>query len=556
MIKKTKNPKVFFISAEVAPFAKVGGLADVAGALPPALANLGVDISVMMPLYGNIKKIFKNKKLTAIECNEKKYLLENVVENFTVEFDGKNEKINVYKADIVASVRTDENSKNSSLCHSVLDTESRSRSRVKRGMTQGNQAHDCNSVPIYFIDNKKYFGGKDIYHPPVKFLFFSKAVAEIIADNFRVDSSQAVFKRGNAGGFAFVRPDIIHCNDNHTAFISALLKNEGLNIKTVLTIHNLQFQGQFSTKKLKSLNILLNSSKHLEADSRDGDINKMAQGILSSEVITTVSPTYAKEILTKQCGEGLDNILKMRKNDLYGIINGIDVDKFNPETDSFIKYNYSVKDLDGKRKNKEDLLKEYFGATVSQPLIGLISRLASQKGIDLVIDAIPQMFKKYPNLFFILLGTGNPEYETKLKELGKKYPYNFKPLIKFDLKIAQRIYAGSDIFLMPSKFEPCGLGQLTAMRYGTVPIVRKTGGLADTVNELKVHKVVKSIKSANGFVFERYFTNAMLKIIDYALEVYQNKKMWEKIMLNGMKRDSSWGRSAKEYLKIYKKLIK
>jgi len=581
----TNKPKVLFISAEVAPFAKVGGLADVAGALPSALANMGTDISVVMPLYGNVKKIFANKKLTVIECNGKKYKLQNVVKDFKVEFDGRNEKVNIYRGEIITPP------------YPPL---------IKGGSARRSKVCSLNTVPIYFVDNKKYFGSKDIYHPPIKFLFFSKIIAELIADAFRVDSCS------DSRRFA---SNIIHCNDNHTAFIPVLLKHKGLNIKTVLTIHNLKFQGQFNPKKLKALRILLNSSKHLEADARDGDINKMAQGILSANAITTVSPTYAKEILTKEYGEGLDNILKMRKNDLYGIINGIDTEKFNPKTDRLIKYNYSVKNLEGKRKNKEALLREYFGRDgkgnffntppyppllkggseqpppcqggkqggfKKYPLIGLISRLASQKGIDLVIDAIPRMFKKHPNLLFILLGTGSSEYEKKLKELGEKYPNNFKPLIKFDLKIAQQIYAGSDMFLMPSKFEPCGLGQLTAMRYGTVPIVRKTGGLADTVvpasavvataakeagtrgfdhadlagtgADLKADRP-RMCGGANGFVFDEYSSKAMLKAIDEALEVYENKRVWKKLVVNGMRRDSSWRGSAREYLRVYKSVL-
>ncbi|MFH0856521.1 MAG: glycogen/starch synthase [bacterium] len=556
-----KSPiKVLFVSAEAAPFAKVGGLADVAGALPPALKKLGVDIRIMMPLYGNIEKITDKNGITHIAGAGKKYKIKKTIENLKIKFGEKDEIINIYQINF-------------------------------------------NGAPFYFIDNENFLKYNGIYENENKFLLFNKAIADIICQNsvilndpaskcggvkdlanynteFILSEGRGILRphgaRAQNDALFKWKPDIIHCNDNHTALIPLLLKNRKSEIKTVLTIHNLEFQGAFSPQDLKLLEIYEMDMDSLTKDIKDGDVNKMAQGILCADVINTVSPTYAKEILTKEYGEGLENILKKRKKDLYGIINGIDTIKFNPEKDPFIKYHYSAKNLDGKKKNKKWLLEEYFKNTpltplkrgiftpllyrpqiqIQNPLIALISRLTSQKGIDLVIAAIPQLFKKYPDALFILLGAGDKEYEKKLKELSLKYPENFKAIIGFDLKIAQEIYAGSDIFLMPSRFEPCGLGQLTAMRYGTVPVVRKTGGLADTVENFRFKIADFRFKKANGFMFEKYSSSAMMGAIDDALRAYQDKKMWKQLMTNGMRRDSSWDKSAKEYVEIYKKILK
>ncbi|MFH0854026.1 MAG: glycogen/starch synthase [bacterium] len=558
------NPiKILFVSAEVAPFAKVGGLSDVAGALPPALKKLGMDIIIMMPLYGSIKKIYSAKvipslaadgincdetSIVAIECAGKNYPLKEIIKNFEVEFDGKIEKVSIYET--------------------FLNNAKSERSSI---------SNDGN-MPVYFIDNKKFFSGNDVYGGDDKFLFFSKAAADIIMRNEYQNLNRiklcpdSCLKEKKTYSLLRWIPNIVHCNDNHTALMPTLLKEKNSSIKTILTIHNLEYQGKIVAGAIKKIKLSRKKNKTIKKDAQDGDINKMVQGILSADAITTVSPTYAKEILTKQYGEGLENILKMRKKNLYGIINGIDIKEFNPETDPHIKHNYSQKNLDGKKKCKEKLISDYFlnissylkSDDASSPLIGLVSRLVAQKGIDLVISAIPELFKNHPKTLFIILGTGSPEYEKKLKELGEKYPNNFKPLITFDIKIAQLIYAASDIFLMPSKFEPCGLGQLIAMRYGSVPIARKTGGLADTIISLKFkcskicHKEIKGLKvnDMNGFLFEKYTSQAMLKAINDALYVYQNKKIWKKIMLNGMKRDSSWTEPAKKYVEIYKSILK
>jgi starch synthase len=277
----------------------------------------------------------------------------------------------------------------------------------------------------------------------------------------------------------------------------------------------------------------------------------MVQGILSSDAITTVSPTYAKEILNHYEGAGLDNILKKRKNDLHGILNGIDTDFFNPAKDKFIQQKYAAKTIDKKTKNKLALQKKLgLPQNKSIALAGLVSRLVWQKGIELFTEKFSQL-----NCQFIFLGAGDKKYEALLKNLEKKYPRQFRVILGFDEALAHQIYAGADIFLMPSRFEPCGLGQMIAMRYGTVPVVRKTGGLADTVEGVKSQKSKVKSNMETGFVFKKFDSATLYKTLKQALNVYYNKpKIWHRLQLNGMKKDFSWNKSAKEYLKLYKKL--
>ncbi|PIP24357.1 MAG: starch synthase, partial [Candidatus Nealsonbacteria bacterium CG23_combo_of_CG06-09_8_20_14_all_37_18] len=324
--------------------------------------------------------------------------------------------------------------------------------------------------------------------------------------------------------------DILHCHDWHTAIVATLPKNK--NIKTLLTIHNLQYQGIYPSE---IVNKLLGTNF-------SGEVNCLKEGILNADFINTVSPNYAKEILTSEYGYGLENFLKQRKNNLIGILNGIDTEEFNPKTDKNLKANYSLLDIEKKEENKIYLQKKYFKETNPNiPVLGMVSRLASQKGIDLIKEIFPLLMKE--NLQFILLGTGAREYEVFFEEKKKEFPQKFWTKIGFDDNLARQIYAGADIFLIPSLFEPCGLGQLIAMRYGTLPIARLVGGLKNTVTK------------ETGFLFKNYNEQEFLQVIKKALRVYKNKKIWEKLQKNGMKNDFSWEKSAKEYLKIYKKLM-
>jgi starch synthase len=483
MSKNTKI-KILMASAEVAPFAKVGGLADVTGSLPPALEKLNCDVKIVMPLYGAIdRKNFKLKKKLS---------------NIEIISDKETKKINLWQAKLPNSQTT-----------------------------------------VYFIEHAPFFGKKEVYHgnDAERFLFFSLACLNILP-------------------LIKFQPDVIHCHDFHTALITDLLKTQkdqktklGLflqNTKTLYTIHNLNYQGKSEIEVLSTGNLSKNSLKSLSKDARDGDINFMVQGIINADWVNTVSPTYAKEITTSAYGANLENIIKQNKNKLSGILNGIDIDKYNPAEDKLIKQKYDLKTLSKKADNKlylQKILKLPQDKNI--PIVGMITRLAWQKGLELISPTIEQVIKSNQPAQFVFLGTGQKEYETELKKLAKKYPQYVSANIMFDIKLAQQIYAGSDIFLMPSRFEPCGLGQMFAMRYGTVPIVRKTGGLADTVDK------------KTGFSFEEFtaedFTNSLKKAINI---FYKKPRQWQKLVKNCMKKDFSWDKSAKEYLKLYKKLIK
>jgi len=386
-----------------------------------------------------------------------------------------------------------------------------------------------NKLSIYFIDAPKYFKSKEVYSGKnsEKFLFFSLASLAILSD---ID---------------FI-PDVLHCHDFHTALAIDIVKAGNFdflkNVKTLYTIHNLNYQGKNDVDILKTGNLNVKSTKILSRDAQNGDINFMVQGILSADLVNTVSKTYAKEITTSFYGAKLERIIRKRKNDLYGVVNGIDDKFFNPKTDKSIYKKYDYKTLKNKIFNKTSLQKE-LGLEINpkKAMIGIISRLVWQKGLDLILEEFATL-----DCQFVILGTGQKEYEKNLSRLAKKYPKNFSVILKFDLNLAQNIYAASDIFAMPSRFEPCGLGQLIAMRYGAVPLVRKTGGLADTVN------------NKNGFVFNDADAESFKASIDKALKMYYSDKsvLWKNKQIAGMTADFSWQVSAKKYLTLYKKLCK
>ncbi|MEA2088502.1 MAG: glycogen/starch synthase [Patescibacteria group bacterium] len=472
--------KILMLSSELAPFAKVGGLADVMGSLPKAIKKQGADVRLALPLYGNI--------------NIKKQKLKRVLSNIKVA--GCN--VNIWQGKIPNS-----------------------------------------KVIVYFVECKKYFCKKQVYcdNNQERFLFFSISILQIL---FLIN----------------FKPDIIHCNDYHTALIPSLLKNLDNNFlketKTILTIHNLQFQGKTKIKNFSNQYL----KKYLEqifSKEKSENINFMVNGILNSNAISTVSKTYAKEITTKKFGEGIENIIKSKKKNLYGVVNGIDVDFFNPQTDKYIKQKYSIKTLNKKTENKV-YLQKILGLPIdkNKAIVGLVSRLVWQKGIELFSEKFARL-----NCQFVFLGTGEKKYEDHLKKIARKYSDKISVNIMFDIKLANQIYAGSDIFLMPSRFEPCGLGQLIAMRYGAVPVARATGGLKDTIENFNFKKAIVKNKKATGFVFNKFSLIAFYRKLNNAINLYYNdKKSWKKIQLNGIKSDFSWDNSAKQYLDLYKKLIK
>lgn len=396
-------------------------------------------------------------------------------------------------------------------------------------------------VKFYFIDNEYYFNRDGLYgyyDDAERFAFFSKAALEILPT---ID----------------YKPDVIHLHDWHTAFASVFLKSHFLHdnyysdMKTLFTVHNLHYQGVFSKSILG--NILDLGSEHFTVDSLEynGAVNSMKGGLVYSDKISTVSKSYAKEITYPYFGEGLDGVLRKREKDLTGIVNGIDEELYNPKDDEYIYKQYSYKTIEDKLKNKTKLQKE-LGLKVDKniPVIAIISRLVPIKGMDLIMHAMEEILSTL-DVQIVVLGTGDKEYEDGFKYFAHKYSDKLSANIRFNNELAHKIYAGSDIFLMPSQLEPCGLSQLISFRYGTIPIVRETGGLRDTVTYYD-----KKTNTGNGFTFKTFNAHDMLFTIKNAIELYQDKKLWKKIIKNAMSGDYSWDKSASEYIEIYKELVK
>ncbi len=393
-------------------------------------------------------------------------------------------------------------------------------------------------VIYYLIDNQYYFKRDTIYghyDDAERFTFFSRAVLEILPV---VD----------------FKPDIIHCNDWQSAltpvFYSTIYSKDPWyqGIKTVFTIHNIQYQGTYGMELVNDV-IGLNPAD-TEIVEYDGDVNFMKGAIECANKVTTVSPSYANEILDPWYSHGLDTILRERQWKLQGILNGIDTDNYNPETDENIVKNYNVKTVkSGKRENKRQL-QENMGLPQNEdtPVIGLVSRLVSHKGLDLIKGILDELLYT-TDVQVVVVGSGDWQYENFFKEMANKYPDKLAVRIGFVPSLARKIYAGADIFLMPSKSEPCGLSQMVALRYGTVPIVRETGGLRDSITD-------SGDGNGNGFTFKTYNAHDMLGAIRRSLDAYSNKDYWDTLVTRAMECDFSWGKSANEYIKMYKDLLK
>ncbi|RKY88558.1 glycogen synthase GlgA [candidate division KSB1 bacterium] len=491
-----KKLKILFLSSEVYPFAKTGGLADVSGSLPKALKELGHEIRVIMPKYKMI--------------NERKYVLREVIrlKDITIDFGGKKITFNVKSAFIPDS-----------------------------------------KIQTYFIDYKKYFYRDGLYTDPdtkkdypdnaLRFSFFSRSVLETLK-------------------LLFWQPHIIHCNDWQTGlvpfYLNTIFKDDSFFKKsyTVLTIHNLSYQGIFDNSILDKIEVSDSLFYPGSPVEYFGKINFLKAGICFADYITTVSENYAKEIQnSSEYGCGLEGVLREKSDKLTGILNGVDYSVWNPETDKYIPENYNYSTLKKKYKNKLFLLKKVgFEYNDNVPLIGVISRLTDQKGFDILVDIIDEIFKM--DVQMVILGTGEKKYHKMLSEMQKRFSERMKVFLKFDEKLAHLIEAGCDIFLMPSKFEPSGLNQLYSLKYGTVPVVRKTGGLADSVVDFNSSMDGKG----NGFIFEKYSSRELLEAIKRAVECYRDSKTWKKIIKNGMKEDFSWLSVAKKYSKLYEKILK
>ncbi|HHV98093.1 MAG TPA: glycogen synthase GlgA [Clostridiaceae bacterium] len=480
------NLKVLFVSAEVAPFAKTGGLADVAGSLPKELALMGIDIRVAMPRYKLIK-------------SDMEY-----VTDFAVQIGGKKETC------IVRKEKTDDKSKNGAI-----------------------------GVPVYFIDSYNYFDRSGIYcyfDDAERFAFLCKAALEMLPRiNFQ--------------------PDIIHCNDWHTGPICMLL-NEVYkdhpfykNIATIYTIHNLEYQGNFSGDTLKLFNVGYEIFTPEKVEFY-GMFSFMKAGLVYADILNTVSKEYSKEIQTERYGEKMEGVLQKRSEDLYGIVNGISYKEFNPETDPRIYRNYNAQNYKLKKDNKYALQRELGLPVTDVPVIGLVSRLSEQKGLELILDKLEDLMKL--DIQFVLLGTGDEHYETAFRNAKLVYPKKVGVYIGFNTDLAQRIYAGCDMFLMPSRFEPCGLGQIISLRYGAIPIVRATGGLAETIVDFDDDNV-----NGNGFVFKEFSSDEMLDAIKRALKLYnESPDVWSNLVKRALVLDFSWSRPAKKYIELYERAIK
>ena len=487
---------VLFLSSEVEPFAKTGGLADVSGALPQIIKHFDHEIRIMMPRYGGI--------------SERKAKLHDMIrlKDITVPVGNK-----PYSASVKSSFIMNNHSK----------------------------------IQIYFLDNPALFGRFGLYVDPetkkdypdndVRFIFFSRGVLEVL-------------KRMGW------QPDVIHCNDWQTGLVPAYLKTTYKDdpfykeTKTIFTIHNMAYQGVFpqSTFSKTSLPPEMFSDNGVEAH---GHVNLLKSGLMFADAITTVSMKYAEEIRSsEEYGCGLQAAVDKRKNDLFGILNGIDYSIWNPAVDEHIPHRYDYKSIDLKLENKKTLLaKVGLPFQESAPLIGIISRLADQKGFDLIGEIIDEMMKLEMQL--VVLGTGEKRYHDMMERAKKKYPMKIALQLSFDDELAHLIEAGSDMFLMPSRYEPCGLNQLYSLKYGTVPIVRATGGLDDTIEQ-----VDPVTGEGTGFKFTPYDSGELLRTIQCALHVFKDRTTWRKIIKNGMCKDFSWESSAKKYIHLYRSLAK
>jgi starch synthase len=490
-VKKEKS-RVVLVTTEIVPYSKVGGLADVMGALPDELEKLGCGVTIITPLYSSIdrsefgiERIPRHAKLTASVGTEK------------VTFA-------LYGA--------------------------------KKPGT---------SIDVYFVESERFYGRKGIYTvPETGEAFDDEAERTVFFNRAVIESIKALD----------MHPDVIHCNDFHSGLIPAYLGlGEGDDphfegTGTVFSVHNLAYQGIFEPSFLDMAGLgreLFTPGGPFEFWGR---VNVMKIGLVFSGLISTVSKTYAKEITTTdEFGYGLEGVLRSRKKDLVGILNGIDPDAWNPETDDLIPANFTASDQKGKEKCCLELHKAFrLKPSAKAPVVGMVSRLVDQKGFDILAEAVPALMKL--DVRFAILGTGQQKYHDLYKELEEKYSKRFGVRLEFNNELAHLIEAGSDYFLMPSRYEPCGLNQMYSLRYGTIPIVRATGGLKDTIKNLD-----SSGSKGNGFTFTQYSAGALSKAISKAVNFFGDPNRIRRVRERIMQEDHAWKRSAEEYQKLYER---
>lgn len=388
-----------------------------------------------------------------------------------------------------------------------------------------------NDVPVYLVENKAYFGGEEVYTGTdmERFLFFSRSIVEVLP---QLDW----------------QPDIIHCHDWHTALTVMWLKRFRYPQAALFTIHNLAYQGQFDEWFMGQAQLRQDWS--YPADAHKPPLTFMSQGILWADLVTTVSETYAKEIMTPEYGGGLESLLRYRQQDLLGIVNGIDYDEYNPATDRYLPVGYTAATISRRFANKLALQKRMKLPQDNEvPLIGMVQRLDEQKGFDIFEKAADSIINE-TEAQIVILGNGRENYHQILKDIAERHPQRISVSFAFDDPLAHLIYGGSDIFLMPSRFEPCGLGQLIAMRYGAIPVVRQTGGLADTVPPFS-----PNLETGNGFVFREYAPQNLLAAVKAATAVFTDKDTWSRAVQRLMKLDFSWEASAVKYQSAYRRAM-
>jgi len=486
--------QIAMVASEVAPYSKEGGLADVVGSLPPALAELGQEVFVISPLYRGVRQAAQKLGLPLRPV------------------EGGRFSVPIGDADVPAEAWE----------ATLPGTD------VKVFFLQNDRYYDREGYYTKRSDNSDYQDNSE------RFAFLSRGALELCRS-------------------IGLRPDVIHSHDWPTGlvpiYVNYIYRADFPQTATVFTIHNIAYQGIFWhwDMRMAGLPWSLFNWRMLEYY---GNLSFLKAGLVGADVLTTVSETYARDIQTEEYGCGMDGVLRERSADLYGIVNGIDTARWNPATDELIPARYSPDELSGKARCKA-ALQERFGLRPEQgvPLVGVVCRLVDQKGLDLLERALPALLGR--DVQFAVLGRGELKYHASLSQIHSAHPRSFGVLLAYDEQAAHLIEAGSDMFLMPSRFEPCGLNQLYSMAYGTVPIVRATGGLADTVTDYSPDALERG--EATGFTFEDYQPEALVEAVDRALTVFADREAWKRLMLNGMRQDWSWKRSARGYLEVYRK---
>ena len=475
---------ILYVTSEAVPFCKTGGLADVAGSLPPSLAANGDRVSVILPLYETVKDKWGDRLHFEKWTNVRLAWRSVYCGLFSVEREG---------------------------------------------------------VTCYFVDNESYFRRSDLYgyyDDGERFAFFSRAVTELLRSLPE-------------------KPDVVHCNDWQSALVPVYIRDEAVrndfykSIRTVITVHNIEYQGRYGRETVEDLFGLDRGWFDGGTIEFGGDVNLLKGGIVTADAVTAVSPTYARELKCAYFAHGLENVMRMSEGKLHGVLNGIDMKRYDPAHDESLAAPYSADDLTGKRQDKAALqkllgLKEAPGT----PILAMVTRLVSHKGLDLVCETLDTIMEK--DVQFVVLGKGDAKYETFFEYAKQRYGGRMAVHLGYSEQLAMQIYAGADLFLMPSKSEPCGLSQMIAMRYGTVPIVRETGGLKDTVRAYEAWN-----SAGNGFTFANYNAGDMCHVVCQAIDLYHNNRdVYALLQKRGMTADFSWKRSAQAYRDIYSSICR